>query len=233
MSQPEVLYRLQEVELDMLRTRNRLEEIGVALANDTVLQNAQAAVNQAGSHLNPLKARLKTLEHEIASNELKASTAEQQLYSGSIRNPKEMQEMQQEIEALKRWHSELENQILETMLAVEAAEAALQTAQSALEQTIRSQESEHAQLIQEQAELQKHLHAQSQRRAQILSEVQPENLKRYTAMKARKHNQPVAVMQGNTCSFCGVAQTIAIERAVRQGLELTLCSNCERILVSL
>ena len=233
MSQPEALYRLQEIDLDIMRSQERLKQIGDLLANDEAVRTARAQVDSAQATLNPLKLQLRTLEHDIQSNESKTRTTEQQLYSGAVKNPKEMQDMQQEIEALKRWHGELEDTMLETMLAAEDAEAALGGAQSNLESVVASQGEQHHHLQDEQTELQAHIEQCRVRREQVLTEITPENLKIYNTMKAKKNHQPIAAMRGNTCSFCGVAQTVSIEREVRQGIKLVNCSNCERILVAM
>ncbi|MBZ0301567.1 MAG: hypothetical protein K8J31_17610 [Anaerolineae bacterium] len=233
MNQPEALYRLQEVDLDLLRSQKRVKEIALVLANDEVLQAAQSDVKAAQNELSPLRNHLRQLEDEIEVNEDKTRTTDQQLYSGNVKNPKELQDMQQEIESLKRWHDELETNLLETMLSVEEAESRLNQAEGRLRAVADSRGEEHRQLLEEQTALQAHIEQAKQRRQHVLKEVAPENLKIYSTMRVRKQNQPVAVMSGNTCSICGVAQTFAIEREVRQGVKLVSCSNCERILVSL
>lgn len=232
MSQPQALYQLQDTDLSMLRCQGRLKEISRLLANDDLIRAAQTQVESAENTLSPLKTQMRTLEHDIQTNESKTVNTEQQLYSGSVKNTKEMQDMQQEIAALKRWHVELENTMLETMLAVEDAEAALEDAQGHMSEVIASQGEAHRLLLEEQNQLKHNLEELRQRREQVVAEIAPENIEIYNKMKARKNNQPVAGMQGNTCSFCGVAQTVAIEREVRQGIHLVMCSNCERILVA-
>jgi uncharacterized protein len=231
MSQPEALYRLQEVDLSLLRHRKRLKEIDQILANDSVLRAAQSHIEAAQHELKPLRQRARDLELEIQSNEEKTRVTDNQLYSGSVRNPKEMQDMQQEIAALKRWHDELENMLLENMLAVEEAESRLDLVEQQMRDITASRGEEHRQLLDEKDTLTAEIEQLKQRRAQVLREIAPENLQIYDTMRLRKNNQPLALMRGNTCSVCGVAQTMAIEREVRQGNQLVRCSNCERILV--
>ena len=233
MSQPESLYQLQKIDLEIIKHRNRLQEIASILANDEAIQQAQAGVDAANTTLTPLKTRLRDLEMETKSNEEKTRTSEQQLYSGAIKNPKEMQDMQQEITSLKKRHSDLETTILETMMAVEEAEAALAEREANLASVTASRGDEHRQLLDEQSKLENRIHQLNENREQVLRELTPENIKIYDTMKVKKHNQPIAVMEGNTCSICGVAQTVTIEREVRQGTRLVNCSNCGRILVSL
>jgi predicted nucleic acid-binding Zn-ribbon protein len=230
-SQPEILFQLQDIDLTVLRSRQRIQAIDQLLANDEAIRSAQNRLTEAQNTLTPLRARARNLEHEIQANESKSQTSEQQLYSGAIKNTKEMQDMQQEIESLKKWHSELETQLLETMMSVEAAEAALAEAESALAAITTSRGDEHRQLLDERQDLQTRVQQLRQRREQVLKDILPANLQLYDKLRPRKHNQPVALMEGNTCGICGVAQTVAIERAVRQGTTITHCSNCDRILV--
>ncbi len=232
MNQPEMLFQLQDMDLTLLRSRQRIQAIDDQLANDEIIRSAQAAVETAENELKPLQTRSRTLEHEIQANEIKAKNAEQQLYSGAIKSPKEMQDVQQEIESLKNWHGELETQLLETMMAVEAAEAALGEAKSKLATITASRGDENRELLNEKQNLYAQVELLQERRKEVLAGIQPENLKLYDRLRPRKRNQPIALMDGNTCGVCGVAQTIAIENAVRQGTIITYCSNCERILVN-
>ena len=233
MNQSQTLYQLQKIDLETLQHQKRLQEIATILADDEATKTAQAQVDTATRKLSPLRAHLRDLELETSSNESKSKTSEQQLYSGNVKNPKEMQDLQQEIASLKRRHSELETMILETMMQVEEAEAELAETEVQLSSVVASRGDEHQLLLEEQSKLEEQIEHLKENRPQVLREVTPENRKLYDTMKVRKHNQPVAVMEGNTCSICGVAQTITIEREVRQGNSLVNCSNCGRILVSL
>lgn len=232
MNQPEKLYQLQEIDLNMLRSRQRLQVIAAELGRNEAVQAAQAQVERAQKTLTPLQTRARDLDLEIRSNQEKARLTEENLYSGAVKNPKEMQDMQQEIESLKKRHGELETHMLETMFAVEEAESQLDEAQTQLAAVTKQLEQEHGTLIEEQAQLESRLRQLKTRREEALSGISAESLKIYDTMKPRKNNQPVALMTGNTCGLCGVAQNMMIEREVRQAQKLVYCSNCGRILVS-
>lgn len=231
MSQAESLYQLQTLELKILQTRKRLQEITKALADDVHVQQAQTQVQKAKDHLTPLQVQSRNLDLEIQSTVEKANTAEETLYSGKIKNPKELTDLQQEIQALKRWHSELESKLLETLFAAEEAEATLTQAEAELASVTAHWESEHSQLIAERDTCKAELERARAEREKALTKINPESLKIYDKLKQSKHNQPIALMTDNTCGICGVGQNRAIERDVRQGQKLVYCSNCERILI--
>jgi uncharacterized protein len=231
MNQAEALYTLQQIELQMLRTQKRLDEIAVLLADRQTVAAAQQAAETAAKALSPLRAKVRDLELEIQSTGQKAKSAEQQLYSGSVKNPKAMQEMQQEITALKKRQGELEDKLLETMMLSEEAQAKSDDAETHLNQTRQTWESAHTDLLAEQADLNAKLENFKAQRQTAAKAVTPDNLKQYNALKPRKANQPMALLNGNSCSLCGIEQTMNIVQQARRGENLIPCLNCGRFLV--
>ena len=231
MNSPEALYHLQEIERAIAHGRQRLKAIEVALNDDERVIAARDQVTAARHHLATLQTRARDLDLEIQSNTEKAAAAEAHLYSGKVRNPKEMQEMQQEIVALKKWGGELETQLLEIIYAVESAEADLGMAEAALAATERAALEANTDLLSERDQLQARLTALRDAHQKALAAVDPAALSLYNTLKPRKNQQPVAVLKGGTCGICGVSQTMAVERAVSLG-QITQCINCERILVA-
>lgn len=231
MNQPEALYHLQELELGILRARKRLQEIAAALANSESVQAAQSQVNSANKTLTPLQTKARDLDLEIQSTAQKARDTEQHLYSGQVKNPKEMQDMQLEIVSLNKRHAELENHLLETMVAADEAEAALHEAEAVLTNVTTVWESQHQELLDEKKTLEPQAAQLLEQRKTALTQVEPANLKIYDTLKPKKNYHAVAVLNGKSCSMCGVDQTMSIEREARQGQKLVYCENCGRILV--
>ena len=231
MTQAEALYHLQEFDLIIAQSQKRLAEIAVALSNNQILIEAKNQVQTAQNTLAPLQTKTRNLELEIQSNTEKIHSTDEQLYSGRVRNPKELQEMQQEIQSLKNRNLELEDVLLDAMLNVENAQAELHQQQAALEQLTADWESDHQHLLDEQNKLQAEVEKQRQKREGALPPITPETLKVYNTLRPRKNNQPVALLIGGSCSVCRVEQDMAIIGEVRKGQKLTYCVSCGRILV--
>lgn len=231
MSQAQALYHLQEIELAILHGQKRMSEITTALADNAVVKSAQEQVTAAQTSLKPLQVKMRNLELEIQSNLQKSKATEQRMYSGDVRNPKELQDMQQEIEALKHWQGELENRLLDTMVAVEEAEGRLAEKQAELERATAQWETQHRDLLQEKELIEQRMIEQRAQHTAALTQVTPESLKVYTSLKPRKNNQPMAALQGSSCAVCGIEQTSAIDQEVRRGHQLVACIGCGRILV--
>lgn len=227
----EDLYQLQQIEMGMTSAQKRLNEIGTQLNNSESVNAARTLRDDAASKVPPLRTKQRNLELEIQSTQQKAKSTEEQLYSGTVKNPKTMQDMQHEIVALKRRVGELEDALLEVMVTLEDAEVQLQSAEDALGKA--TQESEHlnADLIREQASLTGKFAELKAKRESALKHIDPELLKAYTTLRQRRVPSPVALMQGRTCSVCGVEQTTSLAEEVRRGDRIVVCANCERILV--
>src|SRR5690349_11413307 len=101
MTQADALYHLQEIDLQITQAQKRLTEIATALADNQVLNDAQNQVQAAQTTLTPLQTKARNLELDIQSNTEKIRVTDEHLYSGRVRNPKELQDMQQEIQSLK------------------------------------------------------------------------------------------------------------------------------------
>jgi len=232
MSLSDALLHLQDLELALVRGQKRLQVISAALADDAELSAASAELQAAEAALTPLRARARNLELEIQSNTQKAKSSEDQLYSGKVKNTKEMQDMQAEIAALKRRNGELEETLLETMVAVEEAEATQSAAEAHLSRVRASRSTDLQALTDEQSALQAQVVRLREQRKTAMAAIPAEPLARYNALRQPKNYQPVAVLQDESCSVCGVEQTMAIVRQVQLGQSLATCLSCGRILVN-
>jgi uncharacterized protein len=234
MQQGKALYELQAVDLGLLRKRKRLREIDAQLANNSAVQQAQARVAQAEETLKPIQATVRDLELQIQTTRDKRQRSEERLYSGAVTNPKEMQDLQNESESLKKWLGELEDRQLEAMMEAENAEADLSEAQAALEHTLTAVANENEDLTAERKQLTIDISALEAEREDALQAVTPESLALYDRLHPQKANQPIARMNDDeTCAICGIKQNATFARQVRQGDDLHTCPNCKRVLVYL
>lgn len=232
MSQAKTLYQLQEIDLQIIRSTKKLDEIALALADNKVVQQAKKQVEIAESALKPLRTQNKNLELEIQSTASKSKATENRLYSGNVKNPKELQEMQQEIDSLKKRNDELEEQLLDIMMQIEEADDNLSEKQSGLQSITAEWETEHADLLAEKASLDDEVERLQGERDVFVADVSSSDIKLYDDMRKKKSNKPVSIMQGRSCTICGIEQTLAVEVEVNKSQSLVNCVNCGRILVS-
>lgn len=231
MIQAHELYRLQEIDVRIARLSTRLKAIDELLANDEMIRRAQNTVDADLAHIKPIQARQKDLEQQTLTAQTKRKSTEDRLYSGTVKNPKEMQDMQQEISSLGEWLGELEGRMLEVMLEMDEAQANLDASQAVLTQVRAERAGVHQELTDEHESKSKERSDLLSKRDHAAAILNADLLQKYERLRPQKNNQPVATLQGDSCSICGIEQTSTIARNIRRGEELYTCTSCKRLLV--
>lgn len=227
------LFKLQQIDLTLRKNKSRLDEIQQLLANDASVKKAQKLLEQAENVLKPLKLSLRDLELQVQSTKQKREASENRLYSGNVTNPKELQEIEQNIASLKRWQSELEDKQLELMLEVEDADASFEHAQENLDVVSTEAASNNQELLAEKQSLEADTKMLRENRVEVVSELDEVDVALYEKMKTQMAFRPISVLspEGH-CTICGVQQINTHAQAIRRSDELMRCANCNRILIA-
>ncbi len=230
------LYELQQIDLTLRKNKQRLQAIAGELANHAPVKRAQKAVSTAETKLKPLQSDMRDLELQVQSTEQKRKGSEQRLYSGSVSNPKELQDIEQNIASLKRWQSELEDRQLELMMAVESASEALEQAEETLRNVMNEAAASNQDLLSEKETLESDIVKLNTQRETVTVQLEQSHLDLYQEMQTRMAFRPIAVLNDErTCSTCGVQQTTIHAQAIRQSNDedLMRCTSCNRILIAI
>jgi predicted nucleic acid-binding Zn-ribbon protein len=233
MSQAKALYRLQKLDLELDTRRARVSQINATLEQDSVLRQAQAEVGQLREALRPKEVRAAELNQELQMIDHQAAQLGERLYGGGVNNPKELEEIQSKIAERKRRHADLEEVLLETMIAIDELQASLDQAARNLAEVQASRASDHQVLIDEMQRLKEEIKAIKVNRKTAEEQVSPENLELYQTLRPKKQGHVVSPLDGEACSRCCVDQTTTLVQQVRQDQSLIMCENCGRILVAL
>src|SRR5258708_11934770 len=110
------LFRLQQVDSQVSQIEARLAKIRAVLENDEDLNAALAQAEEADAKQGDLERVQRKWETEAQSQQIKIQQAESSLYGGSVRNPKELQDLQSDIASLKKHLALLEENELEAMI---------------------------------------------------------------------------------------------------------------------
>lgn len=227
----EKLLRLQELDNERDAALRRLTEIESALEDSRALEGARKRLVKAEKRALRCQTKQRDLELEIESLSEKMSRSEKRLYGGKVQNPKELSDLQAEIDSLKRRRQKLEDALLEAMINREEAESARDDARSHLAEIESEWSAQQADLKAERETLERRISEIEQRRRALTSRLNPETLQVYERVRERKGGQAVAQMRGDACGACGVTVPPSMEWKLRQG-ELIHCDTCGRIVVA-
>lgn len=228
MSLSSSLYRIQQIDSALDKAANRLQEIESILAGSEELKEAESHYKAAKQNLEQINTDLHQAENRVRDQRFKIEQSESTLYSGRIQNPKELQDLQNEVASLKRYLAVLEDQQIEIMLAAEEAEHSAKEANQKYE-IIRGQVIEsNARLVAEKSTIEQDNERLNIERHAAEQAISADNLTTYNQLRAIRRGVAVAAILDRSCSACGANLTPAIVQSA--STQLTRCSSCGRFL---
>jgi len=230
MSLPFKLQRLQMIDSQCDRESARLAEIEASLAEDVRLKQARTAEIVANEKLAAVRKALKRAEEVVQEQRIKIETNEASLYGGRVSNPKELQDIQKEIAALKRYLAVLEDRQLDEMMAYEEAETGLRQAQLELAAEQNRFEKQTENLLKEQKELAASLEPHQSERQAAAAALDAETLELYTHLRKQRRGVAVARVIEKACSGCGSKLNATLLQAAFLPNQVVRCETCGRIL---
>ncbi len=226
-----MLYEIQTLELDIIERSKQIKAINARLDDDDRLRKTIKdfeAIKAAHEENNKL-ARILEFQNEAVFEKIQAN--ETRLYSGSVKNIKEMQDLQLEVESLKRQHAQHDDELLRLLLALDQIKADLDARKLLIDEAQGEYDRLQQALRDEKAALSAEVESLMTKRKSALAKTPPNALQTYNRMRRVKGNRPVAVLRKKTCTSCGIEQDNTIMAALRRGQRLVNCINCDRILL--
>lgn len=229
MSQARVLYDLQQIDTEIRAKKQRLGEVLRLQKEPAVLIAARERAQAADAELQGWRSRHKALTIEIAGLNDKAKRSEERLYSGAVKNPKELNDLQHEVEALGRRRAGLEDETLQMMMTIDERQAIKSAADNDVEQLVETFTTASGSLRQEQQTLALSLNTLLEKRQRQVAMARPALLKAYDDLSRQKNGLAVAALRGSKCLGCQVTLSASTIRAADEG-NLVYCDSCGRIL---
>lgn len=228
MSVAKQLYQLQEVDLELESNEQALRQVTRQLGESEVVIGFRKKLALERQHLEELGRQQRSLEWEIDDLANKLTTAEKKLYSGQIRNPKELTNLQQEIDGLKTRRNQLEDKALAIMDQVELATKSVATIDNELKARETEWQSQQQQLSANMEQLKTTLSNLKHKRQLLTAEIDPQATEVYQVLKKQKGIAVAKVEQGICCG-CRISLPITELQLTRSG-KLVRCGSCGRIL---
>jgi predicted nucleic acid-binding Zn-ribbon protein len=222
------LYRLQEVDLELESNEQTLRQKTSQLGESQKVVSVRAELSSQRQYLEELKRRQHSAEWEVDDLTTKITTLDQKLYGGSIRNPKELTNLQQDVDGLKARRNQWEDTVLEIMDQAELAEGRIATLNDELKRLEAEWHSQQQHLTTDIEQLKTTLSDLEKKRQLVLANIDPWVVNLYQELKRQKGTSVAKVDQG-TCHGCRILLPTSELQRVRGG-GLIQCSSCGRIL---
>jgi predicted nucleic acid-binding Zn-ribbon protein len=230
MSQISILYRLQQIDSQLDAAQTSLHSLERELSDNTSLEAVQQNIVQGEQKLQSEVKRLRDAQNKSYDVHIKIELSESSLYGGKIQNPKELQDLQNEIAALKRLIITLEDHELEAMEVVEEEEASLTRVKVAMNE-IQGKQIEHNALLNgEKTKLLGQIERLESERKATLPPIIPADIALYEQLRKTRNGVAVVKISSRACGACGATLTAALIQTTQSTGQLVRCPMCGRIL---
>jgi len=223
-----------DTRIDQLRHRlATLPERAALATNDEALVGLERATATVQERRDALARDQKRVEDELAGVEEKIAHVNDQLYGQGLTSPKEAQALQDELTALNRRRSDLEDQVLELLTAAEPIDAELVTAANERSTLDAQGQSLLASLAESEAAVAAELAEVEAGRADQVAQVPDDLLARYESLRPQLGGVAVARLQGGACGGCHLQLAAAEVDRIKHlpDDQLATCEECGRLLV--
>ncbi len=224
------LAQLQKIDTQLDQIQVRILEIDLILSTDDLLEQAKEADRLARENVISVRKNQRQIEETVQKHRIKMETSEAALYGGKIKNPKELQDLQNEIMSLRKLIASQEDVLLDSMLALEQAEEQQQAAAQNLIHAEGESANRLAGFMGERNQLLRTIERLATEKEAALPQISVNDLAVYNRLREQKRGLAVSQVEDGACKGCGTALRPAEIQSARSPTQLVRCSTCGRIL---
>jgi predicted nucleic acid-binding Zn-ribbon protein len=224
------LFALQDIDLKRDSRRALLADIESRLGESEELIAAREALSESEGALSELQRQQRELEAQLQDLDAKIRPVETKLYDGSVRNPKELTDLQRDVDSLKGRRSRLDDEGLAILERVEIALSDAAAKREGLKAAESAWQTQQGELLSDRERAQRERIALDGERDRWTTEMDRHVLQLYESLRAKHQGRAVARVERGTCQGCRIGLPTHIIQRVRTGTVLVQCPTCERIL---
>ena len=226
------LFSLQEIDLRRDARRAVIADIESRLEEPEAVRAAREAVEDTEGDLKGLQRLQRSFDAKLADLDAKIKPLETRMYDGSVRNPKELTDMQKELDHFRAQRGKLDDEGLELIEAVEETTRLLKQQQTALSTAEADWQQEQRDLRDQKSVAESEFSSLEGQRGDHTAEMDRGMLGLYESLRTSKAGRAVALVVRGQCQGCRITLPTHLVQRLRGGGLLIQCPNCERILVA-
>ena len=230
MNSPERLHRLQQIDIELRKRQQDLDDMVSRLADNRALVAAESQLASDTAQMEDVRSKQKTLEWELEDLNEKARQTNSKLFGGTTRNPKELVNLEKEAAMLKGQIGRKEDALLALIDEIEAAEGRLKTSTDQQERLKQEWETRQETLGGKKSQVEAEIGVLVQTRSGMAGQVDSQALALYERIRLTRELAVVKVERGR-CQGCHITVPTSQWQKARAG-NIVQCGSCNRILSS-
>jgi len=232
MTQAASLLKLQELDLEILRSNKRLQELPEKheiLAVRAKIRDVTELHRKADVLVHKLNFDLKAHQDEITM--LTDKIAVEQAKVAATTDHRAAQSITREMDGLRRRQDKLEMESLQLMERIDKASAQIAKIDEALAQLAGKDSALVTRFKQVGGQLQTDIAALEAERVEVAASLIVDTLLRYEKSRESKGGVGVGKLEGDQCSACRMTLPVERVRELDEGPDIGVCPQCRRLIV--
>jgi predicted nucleic acid-binding Zn-ribbon protein len=222
------LYKLQQLDLELQKKQQELNEVENQLSDNKALVVAESKLASQKEQLEDAKRKQKSSEWELEDLQEKVRQIDSKLYSGKTKDPKELVNLEKEDKGLKSQIRTKEDALLGLMSQVEETEAKVRTTAEEVERLKREWEQRQETFRPRKNEIESVLATLRGDRNGLAQQIDSAAFNIYERIRLTMGQAVVKVERGR-CLGCHITVPTSQWQKAKAG-NLIQCNNCSRIL---
>jgi uncharacterized protein len=222
------LYRLQQLDLELQKKQQELDEVENQLSDNQALVAAESKVVSQKEQLEDAKKKQRSSEWELEDLQEKIRQIDGQLYGGKTREPKELVNLEKEAKSLKSQIKTKEDALLGLMSQADDVEAKVKTTAEEAERLKLDWERRRETFGPRKDEIETVLAELRGDRNGLVQQIDSEAYNIYERIRLTRGQAVVKVERGR-CLGCHITVPTSQWQKAKAG-DLIQCNNCSRIL---
>jgi uncharacterized protein len=227
------LRHLQELDSRIDADRERITTIEATVSNRSEYESARRDHQAKSTALKGLEAEQRDVDLQVGQARQQLATTDQRLYSGQVRNPRELEDLRHKGDELRRQVATLEERDLLLMEQVEAAATVASEAEERLRQMVTDRRTLETSLLEERKTLAAEVRSTTAERDKLRPGIDASALHTYDRLRSTRGGVVVVEVKQRTCQGCRVSLTAAAEQRLRHTDAVMTCQSCGRLLYTL
>lgn len=224
------LFQLQKIDSRIDLLNKRLGEISAIRNNNAERKILETNLDSIKQSVSLIKKSYKDLEEKVNAKKLKIEQSEASLYGGTITNPKELQDLQKEVQSIKQAISSLEDDQLQNLIEIESVEKQESEFLEELSSLDEKLSKVYSSLANEEKEINTELAKLQNERNASLPQISNEFIDIYSKLRNSKKGIAIASIEDNCCTACGSTLTPSECQNAKSPSAIVNCPSCGRIL---
>jgi hypothetical protein len=230
MNQRTFLYQLQLIDHDLDKNEKRLSELRDLMSFNSDEKLIEQEISALLIEKKSQNQKLNKISDEANIIQEKITKSEQSLYDGSIKNPKELQSVNIEIDSLKKRRTVLDEQQLEFLFLIDNLDEQLKIKEESLS-TLLVRKNDQKEIFQiEIDEIEKVIKKLNIDKNPVLNQIENSYLETYEKLRKTKNKIAISIIIDNACSICGNGLPPMEVQKAKSSIDEIFCPVCKRFL---